>query len=220
MTIALAEHAHNGKKFGSTLIELKFIDENVLAAFLSKQVDVPCISLLHIDIPRKVLRKLPGRVARDCQSIPIRIEDRRLEVAMVDPSDIDVIETLEITCGMTVTPLIAPESSIAKMLDHFYPEDADPATAAVGNNAPAKHVDPLFTDLIEEIESGDFEGRLERIEEKLGQISTLLEQTALWRNPPLRIFLSTNSWTPRLFSLTSGIWPSSQEPSWRERPSW
>jgi len=53
MQIALAEQKQTGKRFGSTLVELKFIDENVLAAFLSKQIDIPCISLLHVDIPRK-----------------------------------------------------------------------------------------------------------------------------------------------------------------------
>ena len=58
MQIALAEQKRTGRRFGSTLVDLKFIDENVLAAFLSKQIDIPCISLLHIDIPKKVLRKM------------------------------------------------------------------------------------------------------------------------------------------------------------------
>src|SRR3982751_288981 len=85
MQIALAEQRQTGKRFGSTLVELKFIDENVLAAFLSRQIDVPCISLLHIDIPKKVLRKMTRTSALECQSIPVRFEKDRLEVAMVDP---------------------------------------------------------------------------------------------------------------------------------------
>ena len=64
MQIALAEQRQTGKRFGSTLVDLKFIDENVLAAFLSRQIDVPCISLLHIDIPKKVLRTLERDVGR------------------------------------------------------------------------------------------------------------------------------------------------------------
>ena len=75
MQIALSEQKRTGKRFGSTLVELKFIDENVLAAFLSKQIDIPCISLLHVDIPRKVLRKLPREVAIECRAIPVRIEN-------------------------------------------------------------------------------------------------------------------------------------------------
>src|SRR5687768_17337608 len=113
MQIALAEQKRTGKRFGSTLVDLQFIDENVLAAFLSKQIDIPCISLLHVDVPRKVLRKLTRDVAIACKAVPVRIEDdNRLEVAMVDPTDIEVLEKLERAVGMTVTPLIAPESSI------------------------------------------------------------------------------------------------------------
>src|SRR5215218_9128087 len=69
MQIALAEQKRTGRRFGSTLVDLKFIDENVLAAFLSKQIDIPCISLLHVDIPKKVLRKLTRTTAIDCQAI-------------------------------------------------------------------------------------------------------------------------------------------------------
>src|SRR4029079_6945506 len=83
MQIALAEQRQSGKRFGSTLVELQFIDENVLAAFLSKQIDIPCISLLHVDIPRKVLRKLTREVVMECRAIPVRIENEQLEVAMV-----------------------------------------------------------------------------------------------------------------------------------------
>src|SRR5258706_13438934 len=75
MQIALAEQRQTGKRFGSTLVDLKFIDENVLAAFLSKQIDVPCISLLHIDIPKKVLRKMTRNTALECQSIPVRVAE-------------------------------------------------------------------------------------------------------------------------------------------------
>src|SRR5688572_31210113 len=112
MQIALAEQKQNGKRFGSTLVDLNFIDENVLAAFLSKQIDVPCISLLHVEIPRKVLRKLTREVALECKAIPVRMDGDRLEVAMVDPTDIEMLDKLEAAAGMTVTPLIAPESSI------------------------------------------------------------------------------------------------------------
>src|SRR6266550_8509299 len=75
MQIALAEQRQTGKRFGSTLIALKFIDENVLAAFLSRQIDVPCISLLHIDIPKKVIRKMNRALAVDCKTVPVRIDE-------------------------------------------------------------------------------------------------------------------------------------------------
>ncbi|HVR44126.1 MAG TPA: hypothetical protein VMS56_11865 [Thermoanaerobaculia bacterium] len=174
MKIALAEQERTGKKFGSTLVDLKFIDENVLAAFLSKQMDVPCISLLHIEIPKKVVRRVPARIARECRAIPIRVQGEELEVAMVDPTDRELIEVLETATGMKVVPLIAPQSSLEKVIETLYPlsEEVDDTVAA-----PMPGVsDPQFRDLIEEIENADFEARFDRIEEKLDQLWTLLER--------------------------------------------
>ena len=124
MQIALAEQRQSGKRFGTTLVDLKFIDENVLAAFLSKQIDVPCISLLHIEVPKKVVRKLNRAVAVQTKAVPVRFDEKmRLEVAMVDPTDAEAIESIEKTAGMIIAPLIAPESSIQTMIEKIYPEE-------------------------------------------------------------------------------------------------
>lgn len=178
MQIALAEQRQSGRRFGSTLVDLKFIDENVLAAFLSKQIDVPCISLLHVDIPKKVLRKLPRSVVVDCRAIPVRIEGDRLEVAMVDPTDIAELEQLEKAAGMTVTPLIAPESSIATMIERCYPEERDIDDTVTARQRPPRNLpnDPIFWDIVAEMESGDLDQRLTRIEQKLEQTWVLLEK--------------------------------------------
>jgi len=178
MQIALAEQRRIGKRFGSTLVDLKFIDENVLAAFLSKQIDIPCISLLHVEIPRKVQRKLTRDVVLECRAVPVRIENEQLEVAMVDPTDLEVLEKLERAAGMTVSPLIAPESSIDTMIERCYPEevsgdDTMRARLKERRNAPT---DPIFWDIVSELESGDLDDRLSRIEEQLGRIWVLLER--------------------------------------------
>lgn len=176
MKVALAEQARTGLKFGSTLVELKFIDENVLAAFLSRQIDIPCISLLHVEIPRKITRTLSPDVAHRCHAIPVRIHNEQLEVAMADPTDIDLLRILEGEAGMTVSPLVAPQSSIEKMLDKLYPIDDDSTLSAEPDASIHEVTDPMFRDLIEEIESGDFDSRLEHIEEKLEQVWTILEK--------------------------------------------
>ena len=177
MQIALAEQKRTGRRFGSTLVDLKFIDENVLAAFLSKQIDIPCISLLHIDIPKKVLRKMNRTMSVECQAIPVRIDEGRLDVAMVDPMDLDVIARLEKETSMIVSPLIAPESSISTMIDKFYPVELDDdATVSQRAVASTPATDPNFLDLIEELDGANIDDRLTRIEERLEQIWTLLER--------------------------------------------
>ena len=177
MQIALAEQKRTGRRFGSTLVDLQFIDENVLAAFLSKQIDIPCISLLHIDIPKKVLRKMNRTMAVECQAIPVRIEEGRLDIAMVDPTDVDLLARLERETNMIVTPLIAPESSITTMIDKFYPVEIDEdSTLSQRAAASTPATDPNFLDLIEELDNADIDDRLTRIEQSLERIWTLLER--------------------------------------------
>ncbi len=180
MQVALAEQRQTGKRFGSTLVELKFIDENVLAAFLSKQIDIPCISLLHIDIPKKVSRKITRELALDCKAVPVRVDENgRLEVAMVDPTDLDTIARLEKATEMIVTPLIAPESSVQTMINKIYPDPLAPddTQSAKKQIAPRNMPnDPIFWDLIEELENADFDQRLVKIERNLEQIWVLLEK--------------------------------------------
>lgn len=179
MQIALAEQRQSGKRFGSTLVELKFIDENVLAAFLSKQIDVPCISLLHVDIPKKVLRRIPRDVAAQCKCIPVRFDGDKLEVAMVDPTDVDVLDKLEKAIGMTVSPLIAPESSIETMLEKCYPpnpEDDDTLSFRHRPTSKSGVNDPIFWDVLADLQTGDLDERLMRIEQNLDRIWVLLEK--------------------------------------------
>jgi hypothetical protein len=109
----------------------------------------------------------------------VRIDDAgKLEVAMVDPMDVDTIAKLEDGTAMTVAPLIAPESSIRTMIDRFYPEDvADDATLSVKQHGVRSAPnDPIFWDVIAELESGDLDARLARIEQSLDRVWVLLEK--------------------------------------------
>ncbi len=181
MQIALAEQRQTGKRFGSTLVELKFIDENVLAAFLSKQIDIPCISLLHIDIPKKVHRKMARELALECKAVPVRIDEKsRLEIAMVDPTDLEILNKLEKSTAMTVSPLIAPESSIMQVIERLYPDPqvSPETTLSTRINVGPRNMpnDPIFWDLIEELDATDIDERLMKIEKSLEQIWVLLEK--------------------------------------------
>lgn len=137
MQIALEVQRKSGKRFGSTLVDLKFVDENVLAAFLSKQVDIPCVSLLNIAIPPRVLAMVPGEMARRLNAVPFKMEGGGLFVAMTDPTDINAVMEIEAQTGCSVTPLIAPQSSIDKVILKRYeqrdPEDTIPSLKELGS---------------------------------------------------------------------------------------
>lgn len=171
MKIALEVQKKTGKRFGSTLVDLKFIDENVLAAFLSKQIDIPCISLLNIAILQEVIEKVPYELAKKTNCIPIKIESNFLFVAMVDPTDLNAINEIENAAKMPVVPLIAPQSSIEKVIKKYYEkeslEDTKPSLQELKS-------------VLEEVESTpsilNLESKIDYLEKKLDKVMELLKE--------------------------------------------
>jgi len=177
MRIALEEQKRRGTKFGSTLIALHFIDENVLTAFLSKQLDIPCISLMNIEIHDKVLERIPSELAHRFHAVPIRAHAGKLYTAMADPMDMEAVEALENHTKMVVVPMVAPQSSLLEALDRHYPDGRNDIEGR------AEAVASIFPELIREINEMDLFGgyfeqlnaRLDRIETRLDDLSRLLE---------------------------------------------
>lgn len=171
MKIALEEQKRTGKRFGSTLVDLQFIDENVLAAFLSKQMDIPCINIMHVDVLPGVKEMVPYEVALRCEAVPIKRDENMLYVAMADPTDINLISELEEATGCPVTPFIAPQSSILKKAEQLYREDRKKTDK---NN-------PMFSDVIREVEDLESLGeKLKRIEDQLTDMRNILERLTLY----------------------------------------
>lgn len=177
MRIALEEQKRRGTKFGSTLLSLNFVDENVLSAFLSKQLDIPCVSLTNIEITPKVLAKLPREMALKHHAIPVRLEHEKLYVAMADPMDMEASEEMENATGMVIVPMVAPQSTLDQVLKRYYPSE-DRA-----REEKAESASNLFPELIREINDLELFGRyfsqindrLDRIDARLEAIARLLE---------------------------------------------
>ncbi len=178
LKIALEEQKRLGTKFGSTLIALHFIDEDVLTAFLSKQLDMPCVSLVNIEIPKPVLEKLPREMALRLGVLPVKAEGHKLYLAICDPVDMEAIEEVERHAEMQVVPMVAPQSSIQHAIQRFYP---DPELhGEEGRSAMVS----AFPELIKEINEMDLfaphfrelSQKLDRIADELAEIRTLLSR--------------------------------------------
>jgi len=176
LAIALETQKRTGRKLGSLLVELRFVDENVLAAFLSKQIDVPCVSLLNVEVPPSLKRRIPAHLAHRFGAVPIGLDGNAIEVAMIDPTDIDAVVSLEEASGLRVDPLIAPESSIRKVLQKIYPLDEEGLPQDFPDPSPEEAA--LFPDLVKEMEEGSSKvgQRLDAIERELRRLADAVER--------------------------------------------
>ena len=118
---ALRHQAHAGGRLGSNLVELGFIDEKTLAAFLAKQLSIPAVTAASIDRIRPPLLELfSAQVAERLRALPIREDAGRLWVAMTDPSDKRAIDELEQITRKPIRPMVAPELLMQYGLEKHY----------------------------------------------------------------------------------------------------
>jgi hypothetical protein len=118
---ALRTQEFFGGHLGSILIELGFLDERTLGETLARSAGVRYApSDLLVDIPEEVIRAVPAKVAERHKAVPIRIQDKRLHLAMLNPRDLLSLDEVAYLTGMIVVPYVAPEYRIYEALERYY----------------------------------------------------------------------------------------------------
>lgn len=110
-----------GIKLGSSLIELGFITDEQLCRFLSRKLSVPAASARAISsITPEVLALVPAELAGKYRVVPIKIDGKKLALAMADPSDFKAIDEVAFVTGCIIHPHIVPDVRITSALSKYY----------------------------------------------------------------------------------------------------
>jgi hypothetical protein len=131
---ALAEQQKWGGKLGEILVRMDFCTEDLVVKALSKQLAIPRIELEAVQPPPdSVLKKIPIEMSRDMGVVPLQLKDdgKTLVVALADPHNIDIVDTLRAKTGCRIVAMIAGGTSLAKARGRFYygEEEIDSAEA-------------------------------------------------------------------------------------------
>jgi hypothetical protein len=139
LNAALSYKRHWGGRMGESLVRLGYISEKDLCTFLTKQFDLPQIDLITHRIPPEVLNYIPESKAREFYVIPVdRVESRgimHLVVAMPDPTNLYVIDTLQFLTECWIKPTMVSAEEILKAINLQY-------DVAASRRAGAGHTDP------------------------------------------------------------------------------
>jgi hypothetical protein len=111
----------HGGHLGTCLIELGHLSEELLGQALAQASGVPCAtSVSFLDIPRFVLDAVPRSVVQRHSAVPIALEDKILDVAMIDPKNAHALDELRRVSGCVIRSWIAPEVRIFEALERYY----------------------------------------------------------------------------------------------------
>jgi type IV pilus assembly protein PilB len=117
---ALEAQQQSGDLLGSILIRLGFVEEGVMLEFLSKQFQLPAVDPMKLSIEKDILDLLPAKLVQKYQVIPLAILNNTLNVAMVDPRNLFIIDDIRFLTRKNVRVNVAPDSSIRKIIDQHY----------------------------------------------------------------------------------------------------
>ena len=117
---ALGYEKKNKVSIGSALIVLGHITEEDMAQALSRQLGYPYIDLGQFEVYPDVIELIPADIARKHMIMPIHRIRSFLTMAMVDPTDLDVIENVRFRTSLSIQPVIASESGIMEAINKYY----------------------------------------------------------------------------------------------------
>jgi len=110
-----------GGKLGTNLVEHGFVTEEFLTSFLSKQCNMPAAEPKDLeDIPTEVVETLSRELADKHKVVPFRRDKRRLDLALVDPTNVKAMDDVAFKSGLLVRPYVAPEVLIHRALERYY----------------------------------------------------------------------------------------------------
>ena len=121
---ALKFQQQQGCLIGEALVKLHYVSEEQLAQALGKQLGIPYASrenqILNPEKGQGLEKIVPEKFARDNAVIPLFIENGVMAVAVIDPTNIMLLDNVKLVCGMEIQLFISTRAQILKVIDSFY----------------------------------------------------------------------------------------------------
>ncbi|MFH2137156.1 MAG: type II secretion system ATPase GspE [Candidatus Omnitrophota bacterium] len=148
----------SGLSLGRILINLGYITERDLLNALGVQANMDPIDPAHIQIPKEVLDKIPGAIAKLYNIVPVAFEGNTLVIATSEPLNFSIFDDLRFMFNFNIKGKVATYTNISRAIKKYYGSEAD-------------SVDEIFSEISKKIPNlleGD--EKIESIEEISSQL--------------------------------------------------
>lgn len=157
---ALEEQKKIKEKLGETLIKLGYVSHDDLLPILANHIGVQCMRINYNELEDKLAEILPEDFLRKNTIYPVKKENNKLVVAMANPTNVFLIDEIQMRAKQTIKPVLALKDEIEEAIRRF--EDTK-------SSATQQNVDSILSEL--EGDSDITEGEIEDIESGLSSES-------------------------------------------------
>ncbi|MBN1142672.1 MAG: hypothetical protein JXB25_12900 [Deltaproteobacteria bacterium] len=118
---ALRNQLLYGGKIGVNLIELGFARQEEIAHMLSRKLRLPFVDPERLNhVPPQIVDLIPREMAAKYSIVPIELNNKKLTLAMADPTDLQSIDEIAFRTGFIVLPVVTPELSLTYAMKRYY----------------------------------------------------------------------------------------------------
>ena len=122
----LEESKRSNQPFVDLLIAKGLLSSEYYLELVSKYYNIPLARIAKGDLDQKAISLIPERIAREKKVIAFALEKEGiLDVAMADPTDLELIEFLEKYTGKKIRPFLATEKQIESAFAYYGQKMAD-----------------------------------------------------------------------------------------------
>jgi type IV pilus assembly protein PilB len=120
LTQMLGEQKSSGLKLGQFLIRKGVVSESQIVDVLSRQLSLPKYHPDRYPIDVTLAGLIPADLAQKLMVAPLQKKGRLLSVALTDPLDIKVIDSIEIMTNSELEPVICTEREVNQLINGIY----------------------------------------------------------------------------------------------------
>lgn len=117
---ALAEQRKTGLKLGQYLVRQGIVRENSIVDMLSQQLRIEKYHPERYPVDMSLTSLVPVDTAQKFQLAPLKRRGRLLTVAVTDPLDINVLDTIELMTNHEVEPVVCTEREVNQLITSLY----------------------------------------------------------------------------------------------------
>jgi type IV pilus assembly protein PilB len=107
------------KTLEDILLGKRFISEKKLIELKAYILGIPFIDLKKIDISPEILRIIPEPIAQKHNIVPFKKTKEKLEIAMLDPTDLQTIDFIKKKTNLKIKPRLTSPESIKDVLKRY-----------------------------------------------------------------------------------------------------
>src|SRR5215468_8234166 len=137
----------NGTRLEQVAVQMGYCTEEAMLKALATEVGLDYIDLAEADVDLTLLKDFPPKLLHRQALFPVRRENGSLFVATSDPFDLYPLDELSASTGLTVVPVLASRTEIAKLIKTHLGVGSETVTSMISE------ADDDNVQLLSEIES-------------------------------------------------------------------